>query len=445
MGLVIGAIGGGRGGGGGLLFRTPTDIFTGADLPACRTARNSYFVAAANAAALARFQADQFQAIVLNPANSTVNVFETYLTGNAGAYDSTKWLRRSGFVQGNTGPVGPAATVDAAVVDPIIMAYSGGIAGLNIVDTQIPAAIMRDSEFSASAVRTLLDLTATEADDLLTGATINGQVITFPQADGSQVTVTVPAGTSTGMADGVVESGAFSADGTELILTLDTSGTVNIDVPALLRSTATGGFTLRSGAGVPDASLGADGDWYLRTSNGAMYEKASGAWTVVYTDQIGQTGSGITESAANTLIQTALSASVTGNTETGIVVTYNADETIDYVVSATPVQTHTNFVGITAGELSAVVIADFTVSGVAAALAIPAYSGTRRLLFARTATESDPSAVYLYQSGNRNIVNQLSTFVKSNTSVQLDGEAHNWWGTVDLLSGAGGYVLEQVS
>ena len=444
MGLVIGAIGGGRGGGGGLLFRTPTDIFTGADLPACRTARNSYFVAAANTAALASFQADQFLAIVLNPTNSTVNVFETYLSGNTGAYDSTKWIVRSGFVQGNTGPVGPAAIVDAAVVDPIIMAYSGGIAGLSIVDTQIPAAIMRDSEFSASAVRNLLDLTAAEADDLLTGATINGQVITFPQADGSQVTVTVPAGTSTGMADGVVESGAFSADGSELILTLDTSGTVNIDVPALLRSTATGGFTLRSGAGVPDASLGDDGDWYLRTSNGAMYEKASGVWSVVYTDQIGVAGTGISESAAEALIQTALAASVTGNTETGIIVTYNTDETIDYVVQAAP-QTHTNFVGIIDGALSAVVIADFTVSGDTEALTIPAYSGTRRLLFARPATESDPSAVYLYQSGNRNTTNQLSIFTKATSTLLLGGEAHNWWGSVGVQSGAGGYILEQVN
>ena len=442
MGLIIGASGGGRGGGGGLLFRTPTDIFTGADLPACRTARNSYFVAAANTAALASFQADQFLAIVLNPANSTVNVFETYLSGNAGAYDSTKWIVRSGFVQGNTGPVGPAATVDAAVVDPIIMAYSGGIAGLNIVDTQLPSTIMRDSEFTAATIRAMLGLTATEVDDLLTGASINGQVLTFTQNDGSQVTITIPSGTSTGVADGVVESGAFSVDRTQLILTLDSGDTITIPVPAVFR--ATGGFTLRSGAGVPDASLGDDGDWYLRTSNGAMYEKASGAWTAVYTDQIGQTGSGITESAAETLIQTALAAAVTGNTETGIVVTYNADETIDFVVQAAP-QTHTNFVGIIDGELSAVVIADFTVSGDTEALTIPAYSGTRRLLFARPASESDPSAVYLYQSGNRNTVNQISTFVKSNTSLQLGGEAHNWWGTVDLQNGAGGYVLEQVN
>ena len=80
----VGAGGRGRGvGGGGLLFRKPTDIFTGADLAACRTARNIYFVSSANVLALAQFKADQFLAIVLDPANSTDNVFETYLPGNS--------------------------------------------------------------------------------------------------------------------------------------------------------------------------------------------------------------------------------------------------------------------------------------------------------------------------------------------------------------------------
>ena len=76
--------GGGAGGGGGLLFRTPTDIFTGADLAACRTARNAYFVSPTNASALLnQFKTDQFLTIVLDPADSTDNVFETYLPGNA--------------------------------------------------------------------------------------------------------------------------------------------------------------------------------------------------------------------------------------------------------------------------------------------------------------------------------------------------------------------------
>ena len=429
--------GSGGGGGGGLLLRTPADVFTGADLAACRTARNAYFVSSTNVAAFAQFQADQFLAIVLDPANSTDNVFETYLPGNSdgarkqgqefglaaanttargmavnatyayvvddvaehvyvyrlsdgtqqtgdgldihstntwpvglgvnatnayvadrtsrkvfvyrlsdgarqtslefnfdaanttpsgiainatyayvvnftdrkvyvyrlsdgqrqtslefdlhsdngspegiainatyayvvdeldnkiyayhlsdGArqtgqefglaaangnargmavnttyayvvditdnkvyvyrlpgYDSTQWLERTGSVQGNPGAIGPAASVNAGNVDPLIQAYTGAIAGLTVAEAQIPSSIMRDAELTATAVRTLLSLTATEASDLLTGASINGQVVTFTQADGSQSTITIPSG-STGVADGVVSTGAFSADGT---------------------------------------------------------------------------------------------------------------------------------------------------------------------------------------------------------------------------------------
>ena len=110
-----------------------------------------------------------------------------------------------------------------------------------LLDGQIPAAIMRDAEFTAAAVRNLLSLTAAEVNDLLTGATISGQVITFTQNDGSTVEVTVPQG---GMADGVVASGAFNADADELVLTLDTGTAVVIDVPALLRQGAGGGTAL---------------------------------------------------------------------------------------------------------------------------------------------------------------------------------------------------------
>ena len=81
--------------------------------------------------------------------------------------------------------------------------------------------------------------------------------------------------------------------------------------------------------------------------------------------------------------------------------------------STTPVQTHTNYVGIINGALSTVTTTAFSVSGITAALTIPSYSGTRRLLFARPSTEADPSEVFLYQSGMRNTINQIHTFMKS--------------------------------
>ena len=104
-----------------------------------------------------------------------------------------------------------------------------------IADAQIPDGIMRDAEFTASAVRALLGLTAQEVNDIVTGGTITGQVISLPQNDGSTITLTIPAG-SGGMADGVIQSGTFENGDTELVLTIDTGATVTIDVPATLRA-----------------------------------------------------------------------------------------------------------------------------------------------------------------------------------------------------------------
>ena len=91
----------------GLYLRKPADEFAGSDLAACRVARDTYFSAAANAAALREFQDNQSLAIILNPTNSTNNVFETYLPAASGtAYDATQWLDRTDAVQGKVGAQG---------------------------------------------------------------------------------------------------------------------------------------------------------------------------------------------------------------------------------------------------------------------------------------------------------------------------------------------------
>ena len=51
-----------------------------------------------------------------------------------------------------------------------------------------------------------------------------------------------------------------------------------------------GGFTLHQDAAAPADSLGADGDWYLNTSDGSWYDKVSGSWVIRYTDQLGAAG-----------------------------------------------------------------------------------------------------------------------------------------------------------
>ena len=95
----------GSGGGGGLHFRHPVDEFTGADLAACRTARDTYFSTTAPQAHL-QFVVDRSLAVVLNPANSVDNTFETYVGAAGGTYDATQWLDRTDAIQGNPGTPG---------------------------------------------------------------------------------------------------------------------------------------------------------------------------------------------------------------------------------------------------------------------------------------------------------------------------------------------------
>ena len=107
-----------------------------------------------------------------------------------------------------------------------------------VTDSQIPDAIMRDSELTASAVRTLLGLTADEVTNLLVGQPISGQVLTFTLNDGTSHSITIPAAAGDATVDGVVTAGAFNDDGTEIALTVTTDGTdstVTINVPELLR------------------------------------------------------------------------------------------------------------------------------------------------------------------------------------------------------------------
>ena len=145
------------------------------------------------------------------------------------------------YIPGGTG--GGGGTTEARVQQLINATSLSALQG-QVADTQIPAAIMRDAEFTAAAVRSLLGLTAQEVNDLLTGATISGQVITIVQNDGSTLTLTIPAGG--GMSDGVVQSGAIV--GTGLVLTLDTGVEVTIDIDALATDMELAAYAALGGA-----------------------------------------------------------------------------------------------------------------------------------------------------------------------------------------------------
>ena len=101
--------GGSGGGGGGLHFRNPADEFTGANLAACRTARDTYFNLAANAGAKAQFAADRSLAIILNPTNSADNTFETWIGSATDVSANALWVARTDAVRGAKGDTGSQA------------------------------------------------------------------------------------------------------------------------------------------------------------------------------------------------------------------------------------------------------------------------------------------------------------------------------------------------
>ena len=75
------------------------------------------------------------------------------------------------------------------------------LAGM-IADGQVPASFMRDAELTLARVATALGLTTAEAAAILTGdPTLSGQDLTFTRNDGTQVTITLPAGMGGGTAD----------------------------------------------------------------------------------------------------------------------------------------------------------------------------------------------------------------------------------------------------
>ena len=101
-GLLLGD-GSGGGGGGGLHFRNPADSFIAADLATARTARDTYFGLAANAAALLQFQGDRSLAIILGVTAATERTFETNIGEPGDAYAAADWVERTDAVQGDRG------------------------------------------------------------------------------------------------------------------------------------------------------------------------------------------------------------------------------------------------------------------------------------------------------------------------------------------------------
>ena len=131
-------LGSGSGGGGGITFDTPPRIFTGANVAACRTARDTHFGNAGNAGELARYQGNQYLAIILRPTSGD-QVTETYLPGNAGnAYDATQWIARG------------SSNVTDAHIDARIAPYARAAPTGVMALAQAPAGLQRTAALAGA-------------------------------------------------------------------------------------------------------------------------------------------------------------------------------------------------------------------------------------------------------------------------------------------------------
>lgn len=148
-----------------------------------------------------------------------------------------------------------------------------------------------------------------------------------------------------------------------------------------------------------------------------------------------------TEAQINALVAAALTAAVTGNTETGITVTY-AGGKLNFVVSGsstTPTQPATFYYGLstdnafTAGEYTAVPSQTNPAEG----FVVPAPAANSFIAFAVPDTHSDLAYISRnHATGD----NQLSTFDRIAGTITLGGVAHKAWrsDTIGFPAAVGG-------
>lgn len=167
------------GGGGGLRFRTPPDQFTAATLALAEQARDA---AITNVPAqLAEFTADVNLAIILT--NTGTDPHTTiYQSRRGGA-----WANVTLAVTGPRGP-GPTNAQVTGAVQAGVKEYAR-TGGPEVPDTEIPAGIMRDAEFTGAAVLALLGLTPQELNALRAGVRPATLTAWLGHSDGSGTVV----------------------------------------------------------------------------------------------------------------------------------------------------------------------------------------------------------------------------------------------------------------
>ena len=147
------------------------------------------------------------------------------------------------------------------------------------------------------------------------------------------------------------------------------------------------------------------------------------------TDWVKQKESGLDQDTVDSRVQMALEAAVTSNTETGIVVTYQSDGTLDFVVGgavgAVSLRFGTSDDATPEGT-------ELTIAGSNNQGTIPAYSGGKHHLIARLSSESDITSV-LY-SDDQSQTNQIGAFTEYGSTVAHGTDLYNVWVSNQLLT-----------
>ena len=311
----------GSGGGGGLSLRNPANEFVGATLAACRTARDTFFNATANAAALSQYLSNQNLAIILNPTNSTDNVFETYLPGHAAdTYNSTYWVSRTDAVQGRKGTAGKQGIYDIEIFQNSANIISvAPVGGSVVVETGVTA---------PPTGWTLAESAPSAGED-----TYRSRYRVNPLTQTGTVTPawSVPADIRKEIAIADIDARIASP-----ALANNPTGTFDdIRLPASIArdSEITSAINnLKGGVDVAYDTLAE-----LAAARVTAGTFASGMITLTRDGEadivVDLTGLQRTDSQINALIQGALRSSVEGNSEQGISVTYQSDGTLDFAAT----------------------------------------------------------------------------------------------------------------
>jgi hypothetical protein len=214
------------------------------------------------------------------------------------------------------------------------------------------------------------------------------------------------------------EIGALTAagalTGTELIHIVQSGNSRKSDLDAIALYIGDTGTVWYTGSGAPGAGTGNNGDFYLRQSNGAIYQKSGGSWAVIISSIYATANDGfktIVVSGQSDVVADSSTDTLTLVAGTNITITTNAgSDTITIAASGGSVSDSFKTIAVS-GQSD--VIADSstdTLTLVAGSnITITTNAGTDTITIAATGGGSGNSFETIVVSGQSNVVADSST------------------------------------